>query len=235
MSQSILDRLAHLVDGLSIVSVCIGSHPDAALSISPDASRVTIGSSEVAAVTVIIHPGRVVKPLQALRGKTYHCTGEMQFLASLLVEEVTAPRCGAQALLAAYARALIIHLLRDELASGRMKTGLLAGLADARLSKALVAIHDDPARSWNIEGLAERAGMSRAAFMRSFSACVGETPMGYLRRWRLECAREALLAGERVARVANIYGYASVDAFSRAFRAAEGMLPSELRTGLGPA
>jgi AraC-like DNA-binding protein len=89
-------------------------------------------------------------------------------------------------------------------------------------------MHDNPGRNWQASDLADLAGMSRAAFMRSFRTTVGETPISYLRHWRLDRAREALLRGERVGQVARTYGYGSPDAFSRAFQAAEGVLPSDV-------
>lgn len=228
--QPRLDRLANLVQGLAVASVVEGAEPDAELSISADGAQVTIGTDPAAVVSIRLHPGRAAGPLSALRGRTFGIKAEAQVLARLLVDEVTAPRCGSQSLRASYARALIIHLLREELAADRVKTGLLAGLSDARLSRALVAIHDDPGRNWQAAALAEEAGMSRAAFMRAFRATVGETPIGYLRRWRLERAREALARGARVGQVAHALGYGSIDAFSRAFRSSEGVLPSHMRT-----
>lgn len=224
-----VDRLASLVQGLTVDAVREGADPAAGLSISADGAHVTIGPDPAAAASVRLSPGRAAGPLAALRGREYDIAGVSQGLAQLLVAEAAAPRCGASSLLAAYAKALIIHLLRAELAAGHVKTGLLAGLSDRRLSRALVAIHDDPGRSWQVADLAQVSGMSRAAFMRSFRATLGETPIGYLRGWRLERAREALLRGERAGQVARSLGYGSVEAFSRAFRSSEGVLPSDLR------
>ena len=151
-------------------------------------------------------------------------------LADLLIEEATSPRCGATALLASYVEALIVHLLRAEIEAGRAEAGVLAGLADPRLARALVAIHDTPDRDWRVEVLADLAGMSRSAFMAHFRAVMGETPIRYLRRWRLNHAREDLAQGARVGVVARRYGYASPEAFARAFQEAVGVPPSAVKT-----
>ncbi|TMV77152.1 helix-turn-helix transcriptional regulator, partial [Thioclava sp. BHET1] len=125
--------------------------------------------------------------------------------------------------------ALVVHLLRGLIADHQAEVGLLAGLADPRLAPALTAIHDSPETDWRVEDLAARAGMSRSAFMAHFRQVMRETPIGYLRRWRMDHARQALAGGLRVGSVARRYGYASPEAFSRAFRAAEGIAPRDLR------
>ncbi len=58
--------------------------------------------------------------------------------------------------------------------------GTLAGLADPRLAKALIAIQDDPALQWSLTSMAELAGMSRARFAVKFREVTGETPADYL-------------------------------------------------------
>jgi AraC-like DNA-binding protein len=58
---------------------------------------------------------------------------------------------------------------------------------------------------------------------------MNETPMGYLRRWRLTLARQDLLRGDRVEAVARRYAYESPEGFTRAFRKAYGVAPVSLR------
>ncbi|WP_319411307.1 helix-turn-helix transcriptional regulator [uncultured Cohaesibacter sp.] len=223
-----LDRLASLIQGISVEAVYAGPEEAADLSISDDVSHVVVGPSDRSVVSITLSPSASHGPFSALVGESLTLKGEAQALARLLVSETQDPRCGTRALRDAYVKAMIIHLLRDEIAAGHIKSGPLAGLSDPRLSRAIVAMHDNPGRNWQAADLADLAGMSRAAFMRSFRTTVGETPISYLRHWRLDRAREALLRGERVGQVARSYGYGSPDAFSRAFNAAEGVLPSDV-------
>ena len=144
---------------------------------------------------------------------------ELYPLVSIMVEETAAPRCGSAALLQGYVQSLVVHLMRQSIERGLASHGVLAGLADPRLARVLVALHDDPARDWRIEDMAGAAGMSRSAFMALFTARLGEPPAAYLRRWRLDKARADLGAGGRVGVVARRYGYASPDAFTRAMKA----------------
>ena len=90
-------------------------------------------------------------------------------------------------------------------------------------------MHDAPGRSWRVDDLVPLAGMSRSQFMAEFQAVVGETPIAYLKAWRMVLARGAILSGERINQVARRYGYQNSDAFSRAFVAAYGVAPTKLR------
>ncbi|REN20434.1 AraC family transcriptional regulator, partial [Mycobacterium tuberculosis] len=71
-------------------------------------------------------------------------------------------------------------------------SGLLAGLANARMAPALRLIHEDVARRWTIEDLAKEVGMSRAAFAAHFTRILGVPPMEYVLRWRMALARDML-------------------------------------------
>ena len=90
---------------------------------------------------------------------------------------------------------------------------------DARLSAALQAMHEDPARPWTVPELADISGLSRAAFARAFRAALGRAPMQYLTEWRMTLARDHLRAGDlTLAQIADAAGYGSPFAFAAAFR-----------------
>lgn len=86
----------------------------------------------------------------------------------------------------------------------------------------------------DLEELARIACFSPYHFHRIFSSMVGEGVAAYIRRLLLE--RAAMQLGhspESVTQIALGAGYDSVDAFTRAFRAHMGMLPSEYRRRKG--
>lgn len=151
-------------------------------------------------------------------------------LVLLMQQEVEGRRCGAQSVVNRLGEALIVRLLRLQIERGTTEVGLLAGMADPRLSRAIVSIHDHPDRAWNNADLAAIAGLSLSRFSELFTQIVGETPMGYLRRWRLILARQDVARGDRVDAVARRYGYGSAESFTRAFRRAYGQAPTALRT-----
>ncbi|KCV80950.1 AraC family transcriptional regulator [Actibacterium atlanticum] len=154
---------------------------------------------------------------------------DAQALVAVLRNEVAADRCGAGSVLNRLCEVLLVRLLRHLMQSGVAETGLLAGLADPRLSRAIVAMHDRPQHDWDACALAQEAGLSLSRFTELFSATVGESPMAYLRRWRLILARQDLARGVRIGTVARRYGYSSPEGFSRAFRRQFNEAPIQLR------
>ena len=170
--------------------------------------------------------------LTALPAKIcFDATGdeEMTLLLRLFMAEVKARRCGAQPVLNRLGEVLVIKLLRVEITRGATAPGLVAGLADPRLARAIVAMHDDPGRAWRNDDLAAEAGLSLSRFAETFLETVGETPQSYLRRWRMTLARQDIRRGERVQTVARRYGYGSPEALSRAFSRQFDINPLALR------
>jgi AraC family transcriptional regulator len=96
------------------------------------------------------------------------------------------------------------------------------------LIEVLVASLEDPAEG--IE-LARRAHLSRFHFDRLVAAALGESPAAFRRRLLLErAAFELGTTGLSVTEVAFDAGYASPEAFTRAFRRSFGVTPSAFRT-----
>ena len=157
------------------------------------------------------------------------CDEETMALAMLMKAEMEMQRCGAASVVNRLGEVLVVRILRGQIEAGSTRPGVLAGLSDPRLSRAIVAIHDTPGRNWRNEDLAEIAGLSRSRFAEMFLTSVGEPPAAYLRRWRLTLARQDVDKGHRVDAIARRYGYGSAEGFTRAFRKQFGALPIELR------
>ncbi len=151
----------------------------------------------------------------------------------LLFREAGEVHCGRQAILDRLAEVVIIQLLRDLMDKGRLDIGLLAGLADPQLLKAINAMHDAPAEPWTLATLAKVAGMSRARFAARFREKVGATPLAYLGDYRVGVAQSMLRRGNSIQRAADATGYASASAFSRAFSALTGVSPRQWLNRLG--
>lgn len=154
---------------------------------------------------------------------------ETATLIALLRSEFTGERCGVGSVVSRLAEVLVVRILRTRIEAGSTEPGLLAGLSDPRLSRAIVAIHDNPGRDWTNPELAEVAGLSISRFAELFHQIVGEPPSSYLRKWRLTLARHDVMRGHRVASVARRYGYKSAEGFSRAFHKQFGDTPIEAR------
>lgn len=154
-------------------------------------------------------------------------------LVRVMLSEMEAQRCGVDSVLSRLGEVLIVRLMRARIEAGSARPGLLAGLADPRLSRAIVAMHDRPGRDWRNDDLAELAGLSRSRFAEMFLAKVGEPPAAYLRHWRLALARQDVARGDRIEAVARRYGFASSEGFSRAFKKQYGLSPVSLRRESG--
>lgn len=146
---------------------------------------------------------------------------------SLLFEEAFNERCGRRALVDRLFEVVLIQVLRHLMETGRIRSGMLAGMAHPKLRNALVAIHEQPARDWSLEALAETAGMSRSVFADAFRDAVGITPGTYLQSWRVSLAQQALRQGRPLKMIAIEVGYGSEAALSRAFKAQSGLAPRE--------
>jgi AraC-like DNA-binding protein len=142
------------------------------------------------------------------------------------VAEALGSRCGRSAALNRLCEVMVLLILRSAIDRGAARPGLLAGLSHPALHRALVAMHDAPARAWNSEDLAAVAGMSRSHFMARFRDVVGTTPQAYLTEWRLTIARRKLSKGAKVKAVARQVGFGSAAAFSRAYFRKYGDWPS---------
>jgi len=154
-------------------------------------------------------------------------TSALETTLDYLFTEVAQQRCGRQAILNRLIEVIIIQLLRDLMNENRLQAGLLAGLANLKLAKAINAIHSSPANTWTLDDFANEAGMSRSRFAATFKETVGVTPGNYLAEWRVGIAQTLLRKSKSVQFVANKVGYGSASALSRIFTAQVGMSPTD--------
>src|SRR5207245_9490611 len=108
--------------------------------------------------------------------------------------------------------------------------GLLRGLNDAAIGKALVAVHNRLDHPWTVESMARESAMSRSAFTARFAGLVGEAPMSYVSRWRLNRASLWLRSSDaKIKEAAQRVGYESEAALSRAFKRCFSLSPGAYR------
>lgn len=155
--------------------------------------------------------------------------------------EAELQRAGRLAVLAKLAETVFVETLcryMDELPPER--TGWLAGARDTKVGRALALLHRDPTRAWTLPDLARASGASRTVLAERFAQLMGESPLAYLARWRLQLgARLLLTTNRKVLQVAYDVGYESEAAFNRAFSRTFGAPPAryrrERKTGQAPA
>jgi AraC-like DNA-binding protein len=151
----------------------------------------------------------------------------------LLGQELSQRQPGLAAVLNRIVDILFVQLLRAWLDTDPAQAPpacWLGALTDPVAGPALAALHGDPGRDWSAASLAASIGVSRATLGRRFLARVGDTPAGYLTRWRMDLAAQRLRdTDDTVGVIARSLGYTSEYAFNRAFARARGTPPGRYR------
>lgn len=163
-------------------------------------------------------------------------TGRLTRILALIRDEGAAERPGRELVLARLLEVMLVEALRHQPVAGRDHAGLLAGLRDPAIARALSAIHGDVRAPWTVAALAGRARMSRSAFAARFTRLVGCGPIAYLAHWRMALAKDRLSrGGAPLDRIAAEIGYDSASAFSTAFRRHVGCAPGGFARACRPA
>lgn len=169
---------------------------------------------------------RALPPVLSLSGAEWESP-----LVAILCEEMTKDEPGQAAVLDRLLDLLVTAALKAWFAThDSRRPQWWRSQGDRVVERALRLMHDDPAYPWSLDTLAADAGASRASLARRFRECVGESPMAFLRNWRMALAADLLCEpNETVGTVAEKVGYATPFAFSAAFKRVRGMSPQAHR------
>jgi transcriptional regulator GlxA family with amidase domain len=151
-----------------------------------------------------------------------------------LRRESQAGRPGAEAVITRLADILFIEALRAHAQSLEAKeSGFAVALRDPRIGRTLAVVNRRPNVDWDLARLAKEAGMSRTAFSVRFHELVGESPLRYARRCRMDRAVALLRSTETpILQIAERIGYESEVGFGRAFKRHTGTSPAAYRRRL---
>lgn len=132
---------------------------------------------------------------------------------------------------------LLYHVIRHRLETHPVTgPGWQKVFHDEKIRHALEALHRNPAHPWTLEELARGVGLSRASLAARFRQSLGQTPIEYLTRIRIEKGRRMLReSGAPLEDVARNVGYSSAFAFSKAYKRVTGHAPSADRRALAAA
>lgn len=194
-----------------------------------------VGSTIVASGTYQIDndvTGRLLKALPDV--VVVSSENSQNEIIDLLAQEVGTAGPGQQVVLDRLLDIALVATLRAWFARSDTETpGWYRAQDDELVGPALRAIHEDPARRWTVAALAERAGGSRSALARRFTALVGEPPLTYLTGWRMALAADLLQSSDlAIEAIAHRVGYANAFALSVAFTRTRGLAPSRYRAGV---
>ena len=151
-----------------------------------------------------------------------------------LLDEAKSQRPGGAIVLSKMAEAFFIETLRRYMQQlPPEQRGWLAGARDPVVGTALALLHRQPCHPWTMAELAARTGASRSLVAERFVQLLGEPPLTYLARWRLQLAARLLQTTQKaITHVALDVGYESEAAFNRAFKREFGFPPAQYRRKL---
>lgn len=170
-------------------------------------------------------------PIIHMRAASTHAPewlhGTIQFIAA----ESRELRSCSEAITTRLADIVVIQAIRFWIEQNPSRpSGWFAALKDNQISRALDLVHREPGKKWTISRMADAVAMSRSAFAARFSQLVGEPVMQYVTRWRMHLAQDHLrTSAKTMEEIADLLGYQSGAAFSRAFKRSCGIWPGEVK------
>lgn len=207
---------------LKLASLMNGSELTDGGQLTALCAHVTVGLRGVADVIDVIREPMI---------ENVSSPSAMRPVLQSLLGEVSNPQLGSRAMIRALLMQCMIEMLRRRLTSQESPLRWMAALADTSIWNALKAMLDEPGDSHTVESLAVSVNMSRAAFAKRFADAYGSGPMELLRDLRMRRAGHFLEKTDLpVKRVADLVGFASRSAFTRAFEAKTGQSPRDFRT-----
>lgn len=161
-------------------------------------------------------------------GALHNLTG----VASLIADELD--RCASVG-------GFIVDRLLEVLCAGAVRAhlesnsasrgcGWFRGVRDPVVARALSSIHARPGANWSVQRIAAGVHMSPSRFAARFHAAIGDSPMAYVTKWRMNVAcRRLKELDASIEMIGSDLGYQSQAAFSRAFRRHVGVSPQAWR------
>jgi len=97
---------------------------------------------------------------------------------------------------------------------------ITALIHQSSVNKAIDYIEDNICEKIELESLAQVANLSKYHFLRVFKTLIGETPLQFIMRLRLEKIASSLLSkpNDSITNVANEFGFNDITAFSKNFK-----------------
>jgi AraC family transcriptional regulator, alkane utilization regulator len=153
-----------------------------------------------------------------------------------LIQETKDKRLGSATMMARLTELLFVETLRRYMQQLPAESdGWMAGIRHPEVGRCLHLLHAQPGKKWTMRELALAVGMSRSALAQRFTDLIGEPPIHYLTRWRMQLAKNLMLQPDlSISSIAAQIGYDSDEAFNRAFKRYIGEPPVSWRNHTAP-
>ena len=186
---------------------------------------------------------RIGNPILTLLPDLIHVSREkmqstvwLEPLLQLLAQEAQNPREGSGSIIGHLTGIIFVQAVRAWIESQpHGQGGWLGALRDKQISSALNLMHQKPSKHWTIARLASEVGMSRSPFATKFTSLVGEPPLAYLTKWRMNLAAGYLRDDQiSIREIAERVGYESQASFTNAFKRVFSFSPREYKEKHNP-
>ena len=167
-----------------------------------------------------------------VKSKNAQLPPSVQATIGQILRELAAYSTGTQVVLTRLVDILFIQAMRTyfEQNLATVQRGWSTAMRDPQVAQALALLHAHPLEPWTVASLARRVASSRSLFAEKFAQVIGDSPLHYLKRLRLNAAAVRLQStNEKLAAIAADAGYESAAAFTRAFKKYFGKTPGEYR------
>jgi AraC-like DNA-binding protein len=177
-------------------------------------------------VRPLLHPPIRDERINALRGRLRSSTNRR---VCVLIRSICAEAARAQPHAMLCMSGLMLQIV------GEILRGRQGGRTEDHehvplLEEAERYLRDHCGEAVSVEQLADLAGLSVSHFRQLFGAHFGRSPRTHLRHLRINRAKELMSGSDlTLGEVADQCGFATVHSLSRAFRAVEGIPPSQYR------
>jgi AraC-like DNA-binding protein len=171
-------------------------------------------------------PELIHVPCDKMEGKIW-----LESSLKLLAHEARSPREGSGSIIGHLTGIIFVQAVRAWIeAQPQGQGGWLGALRDKQISAALNLMHQKPGEPWTISRLAAEVGMSRSPFATKFTSLVGEPPLAYLTKWRMNLATAYLRDNQlSIREIAERVGYESQASFTNAFKRSFAVSPREYK------
>lgn len=152
-------------------------------------------------------------------------------ILDLMIEEVSEKKLGHEVVILRFAEILFISILRHHyLKQSRASVNLFK---DRAIYRAVNYIHNNIQEGLTIEKLCLHSGISRTLFIERFKNSVGNTPLGYIKSWRMTKAKQLLKYSDFTLNdISDQVGYGSASAFNRVFKQTFNISPKKFKNSV---
>ncbi|WP_190810414.1 AraC family transcriptional regulator [Flagellimonas sp. S3867] len=152
-------------------------------------------------------------------------------ILDLMIVELSEKKLGHEVVTLRFAEILFISILRHYYL--KKATSSMNLFKDQAIYRAINYIHNNIQEALTIEKLCLHSGISRTLFIERFKNSVGNTPLGYIKSWRMTKAKQLLKYSDFTLNdIGEQVGYGSTSAFNRVFKQTFNISPKKFKNSV---